>query len=186
MDVYPPGAATSFNVTVALSPCRFGTVHVSPFITAPLTTSVQVPDVTGETVSAAATSLAQVGLTLGTELKRCSASTPRDIVISTSPSAGTPIEQGTFIDLLVSSGPCPVKVPDVIGETLQAASASLTSMQLKPVPVTRCPAGEVTTSTVTSQSPLPTTLVHAGTAVTITFCAPQGNSGTTGTVHLRP
>jgi serine/threonine-protein kinase len=139
-----------------------------------------VPNVVDMPAINAAATLAKYGLSPGQQSSACSPSTFSGNVASTSPLAGTLVMQGTTVNLTISSGQCPVKVPDVIGLNLQMASASLTSMQLNPVPVTSCPVGDVQTSTVTSQNPLPATPVRPGSPVTITFCAPQGNSGTTG------
>ena len=44
--------------------------------------------------------------------------------------AGTEVQVGSAVTLLVSSGPAPVRVPDVIGQTLEAAEATLTNAGL--------------------------------------------------------
>jgi eukaryotic-like serine/threonine-protein kinase len=144
-------------------------------------------DVTDTSPITAAQTLGQYGLVTGTQTSACS-TTSVGLVSATSPPQGTLVSQNQVVNLTISSGPCPVKVPDVIGQTLQQARQTLTGASLDPVPVMSCPVGEVTTSTVTSQNPSFTVSVKPGSPVTIVFCGPAGPSGTSGTsgaAHLQ-
>jgi beta-lactam-binding protein with PASTA domain/tRNA A-37 threonylcarbamoyl transferase component Bud32 len=76
---------------------------------------LRVPDTTGMSAVDAKKALVDVGLTIGAEESTPSATVPKDAVISTTPSAGTSVDKGSPVDLLVSSGPEMVKVPDVVG-----------------------------------------------------------------------
>jgi len=76
---------------------------------------LRVPETTGMSVVEAKKALVDVGLTIGAEESTPSATVPKDAVISTTPSAGTSVDKGSPVDLLVSSGPEMVKVPDVVG-----------------------------------------------------------------------
>lgn len=76
---------------------------------------LQVPDTTGMTVVEAKKALIEAGLTIGNEDLRPDPAVPKDAVISTDPSAGTPATKGQKVDLVVSSGPEVVPVPSVVG-----------------------------------------------------------------------
>ena len=73
--------------------------------------------------------LSEAGLTtkVKTEPSKTVAS---GVVIGTEPPAETELQEGSSVTLLVSSGPAPVRVPDVTGETLEAAEATLTNAEL--------------------------------------------------------
>ncbi len=58
-------------------------------------------------------------------------------MIGTEPPAETEVQEGRVITLLVSSGPAPVHVPDVTGQTLEAAEATLTNAELSVGTVTK-------------------------------------------------
>ena len=138
------------------------------------------PTVIDSPALAAATTLGQYGLNATTQRSACSNSTSADLVAQTVPAPGTSVSAGTAVTLTISTGPCPVKVPNVQTLTLAQATSSLSSVGLHAVPSTSCPPGDVTTTTVTSQNPVFGTSVPPGSPVQLTFCGPQGNSGTTG------
>ncbi len=52
---------------------------------------------------------------------------PVDVVIDTDPGGGAKLARDSSITLLVSDGPAPVPVPDVTGQTFDAASQQLTA-----------------------------------------------------------
>ena len=62
---------------------------------------------------------------------QASATVPSGRVIATEPSANTELQVGSPVKLIVSSGPEPVHVPDVTGQSLSAAEATLTNAGLK-------------------------------------------------------
>jgi eukaryotic-like serine/threonine-protein kinase len=83
-------------------------------------------------------------------------------VIGTQPLAETEVREGAVVTLLVSSGPAPVRVPDMMGETLEAAEDTLSNAELKRGTVTKRVSVTATPGTVLSQSPAPNTQVDAG------------------------
>jgi beta-lactam-binding protein with PASTA domain len=98
--------------------------------TGPKQVNVKVPDVVGQTSSAAIQQLATVNLT-ATPVDTYSPTVPTGKVVAQAPAAGTSVASGTPVALLVSLGPDPsatttVKVPDVVGSSLDAASKTLT------------------------------------------------------------
>ena len=74
------------------------------------TTTVTVPDVTGQSQSAATDALTTAGLG-ATTAEAFSASVTKGYVIAQDPSAGAKVEQGAKIGLLVSLGPAPRPSP---------------------------------------------------------------------------
>ncbi len=86
-------------------------------------------------------------------------------VISTEPSAGTEVQVGSTITLIVSSGPAPVHVPDVLGQSQSAAEATLTNAELATGTVTERVSSTQQPGTVLAQSPSTGSSVHAGEKV---------------------
>jgi hypothetical protein len=74
-------------------------------------TTVAVPNVVGQTQSAAGTALTNASLTLGSVTTAFSSTVPSGSVISQNPSAGTQAVVGSAVELLVSSGPQPTSNP---------------------------------------------------------------------------
>ncbi len=109
--------------------------------------SAPVPDVEGESASAALHKLRKAGFK-PTTTSQASSTVPSGKVIGTDPPAGTEKQLGSPVSVLVSSGPAPVKVPDVKGQTLSEAEATLTNAGLnlarspnrrpRPRPPVRC------------------------------------------------
>jgi serine/threonine-protein kinase len=140
-----------------------------------------VPNVSNDPSATAGSTLAKYGLTVGSNTSQCSASVASGNVISTSPNAGTSVVAQTPINLLVSSGACPVSVPNLLGDSVSQANEALAMVQLVGSYNT-CPSGEDLT-TVQSQSPLEFTMVQPGSMVTATFgCAPGPPPTTTTTL----
>ncbi len=69
--------------------------------------SVTVPNVIGRTRGAAEGMLKSAGLVVGAVKTKHSHEVPADGISSTDPDAGTPVSQGTSVDLELSSGPEP-------------------------------------------------------------------------------
>ncbi|HTU79446.1 MAG TPA: Stk1 family PASTA domain-containing Ser/Thr kinase [Solirubrobacteraceae bacterium] len=89
-------------------------------------------------------------------------------VIGTEPAAGEEVKQGRVITLIVSSGPAPVRVPDVVGESQEAAEAALKSAELTLGTVRPRVTGTRSPGTVLLQSPAAGGSVHVGEAVDLT------------------
>ena len=128
---------------------------------------VAVPNVVGLTQAAAGTSLTTATLTTGAVTQATSATVPAGNVISQSPVAATLVAPGTAVALVVSSGPPPVPVPNVVGLTQSAASTALTAATLTTGAVTQATSPTVPAGSVISQNPVAGTLVAPGTAVTL-------------------
>jgi beta-lactam-binding protein with PASTA domain/serine/threonine protein kinase len=90
-------------------------------------------------------------------------------VIATAPSAETEVQEGSVITLLVSSGPAPVHVPDVVGSTLEAAEATLTNAELEVGTVTKRVSSTQPAGTVLAQLPTSGQSLRAGEKVNLTI-----------------
>ncbi len=73
--------------------------------------AVAAPDVVGMTEANARAAIAAAGLTVGTVTQTASATVPAGSVVSQNPAAGTSLQPGATVDLVVSSGP-PLVTPD--------------------------------------------------------------------------
>jgi serine/threonine-protein kinase len=102
-----------------------------------------------------------------TTKRQPSTTVPAGRVISTEPSAGTEVQVGSTIMLIVSSGPAPVRVPDVLGQSQSAAEATLTNAELVLGDVTQRVSSTQQPGTVLAQSPRTGTSVHAGDRVSL-------------------
>lgn len=131
-------------------------------------TMVEVPQVADMTVADAKVQLEAVGLVVGTTTEAHSPSYAAGLIISTTPTLGTKLIQGSKVNLLVSDGK--IEIPDLKGKTVTDANNLLSTLSITPTVQadTTCAKGEQ--PTVKSQSPNPG-VVAQGTAVTITYCA---------------
>ncbi|GHE09670.1 Stk1 family PASTA domain-containing Ser/Thr kinase [Klenkia taihuensis] len=91
----------------------------------PTTASVQVPNLVGQTQAAAATALQQAGLAAGPVTTQASSDVAEGSVISSDPAAGTTVDEGTEVALVVSAGPDTVAIPNVVGLTEDEARSNL-------------------------------------------------------------
>ncbi|MBP9002407.1 MAG: PASTA domain-containing protein [Candidatus Hydrogenedentes bacterium] len=127
---------------------------------------VNVPSLAGMTESAAALMVTASDLYLNRVSRQCNDTVPAGRVISQSPGAGSLVVPGASVDLVVSSGVCPV-VPDVRGLPRDAAMNSLEAAGLVTGIMAQQCDDTVPAGTVISQSPVSGTSVTAGAAVNL-------------------
>ncbi|MGH8547581.1 MAG: putative Ig domain-containing protein [Methylococcales bacterium] len=126
---------------------------------------IAAPNVVGLSQNAAQAALLAANLTAGTVSTASSNSVPAGNVISQNPPAGTAVVQGTSVDLVVSSGPARVAIPNVVGLSQGAAQSALLAAQLTVGTITTLSSNSVPAGQVISQNPPAGMLVTAGTAV---------------------
>jgi serine/threonine-protein kinase len=135
--------------------------------------SESLPDVKGMTSAQAVKRLERAGLKPTTQ-SQSSATVPAGKVIATEPSAGTPLQAGSLVAVLVSSGPAEVQIPAVAGQSEAEAKASLRAAGLEPGSVTKAEAPGSEAGTVLAQSPAAGGSAPRGTPVNLTVArAPQ-------------
>lgn len=127
------------------------------------------PELAGGTLEEAETGLGAAGMILGTVTEQFDETAPAGTVLSQNPGAGTRVPRQTPVNLVVSKGPQPIPVPNVVGREEDDAVDSIAAAGLE-ADVAReevfdrnIPAGAVV-----SQSPSSGTLTRGGT-VTLTI-----------------
>lgn len=134
-----------------------------------------VPDVVGQTASAAVADLTAAKFT--SALTQAFSDKKTGIVIRQEPAAGASPNEGSKVTLTVSKGRKPVAVPDVVGTTSSEATATLRAAGLEanlvPVPSDQAP------GTVLAQSPAAG--AKAGTGAKVRLNVAQAVGGTTAT-----
>lgn len=126
---------------------------------------VPAPNVVGLTQATAESAITGAGFTVGTLTSAYSETVPSGNVISQNPTAGTSLLPGASISLVISDGPAPVTVPDVVGATQAAAESALGSAGLATGVVTTQFDISVPAGSVISQAPSAGTLVSSGSTV---------------------
>jgi beta-lactam-binding protein with PASTA domain/predicted Ser/Thr protein kinase len=140
--------------------------HVSIVVSAgPASSSLT--NVAGLTVAKAESELHKAGLKTTTKSEP-SKTVEAGRVIGTEPPAETEVQEGHLVTLLVSSGPAPVRIPDVVGQTLEAAEATLTNAELALGTVSKRVSSTQAPGTVVAQSPAGGATAHSGNTVNLT------------------
>ncbi len=130
--------------------------------------NVVVPDVAGQTQSAAGDALVAVGLSTGTLTEQCSNTVAAGLVVSQNPAKDQLAPYGTAVTLVLSTGLCNVAVPNVTGLAQEAAGTVLTGVGLAVGGVTAQCSNTVAAGSVISQDPPADQLIPYGTAVALT------------------
>jgi serine/threonine-protein kinase len=126
---------------------------------------VSVPQVVGLTLKSAQGRLQKVGLE-STQREENSTTVEKGRVISVSPGEGEKVDKGSGVNLVVSSGPEQVDVPDVTGKQFDEAQSTLQAAGFK---VTRTDKeSDKDAGTVLSQNPKGGTQADAGATVALT------------------
>jgi len=127
-----------------------------------------VPSVVGMAEAAAETTLVDATLTVGLVSTRSSGTVAAGDVISQNPVADTEVAPGSPIDLIISSGPAPTVVPDVVGFLETAAASTLVAADLAPGFITRANSTTVPKGSVIDQTPGAGAAVVTGSSVDLT------------------
>jgi hypothetical protein len=131
------------------------------------TAQISVPHVVGDTQAVATTAITAAGLTLGSVTQTSSATVASGSVISQTPAAGAGAANGASVALVVSSGPPPAAVPNVVGDTQAAATTAITGAGLKLGTLTQGSSATVPAGEVISENPSAGTSVSGGSAVAL-------------------
>ncbi|MEO0617227.1 MAG: PASTA domain-containing protein, partial [Pseudomonadota bacterium] len=128
--------------------------------------TVAAPDVVGQSLSAAGTTLDAAGLVTGSVSQQPSQTVAAGDVISQIPAAGTIVIVGTDVDLVVSNGPPPmVVVPDVSGQAQAQAEAAIVGANLVVGTITDQNDDTIPAGSIVSQNPTGGVSVVEGSAV---------------------
>jgi beta-lactam-binding protein with PASTA domain len=129
--------------------------------------SAALQSVEGLTAAAAINRLRAAGFK-PTRKDQPSAKVAQGKVIGSEPPAGTELQEGSPVAVLVSSGPAQLRVPDVSGDSQSGAEAALTAVGLAVGTVTQQVSATQAAGSVLAQSPSAGTSVRTGSKVDLT------------------
>jgi beta-lactam-binding protein with PASTA domain/predicted Ser/Thr protein kinase len=89
-----------------------------------------VPNLVGVSRAEAGKLLAERNLVVGAVKSKYSETVDKGLVISSSPKDGKSVRRDTAVDLVVSKGPKPIPVPNLVGDNVEDARATLESLGL--------------------------------------------------------
>lgn len=124
-----------------------------------------VPAVVGLPRAQAESEITSATLVVGPVTELYDSVVPAGAVVSQEPTAGVSVPEGTSVSLLLSKGPQPIPVPNVVGAAEADAAAALQAAGFTAAPTPQDNAAPK--GTIISQTPVAGTLVPPGTAVTI-------------------
>lgn len=125
-----------------------------------------IPRVVGLARDAAIAVLRDSGLEVGQVSERTSPDA-RGTVLGTDPGPGQVVAQGSAINIVTSSGPAQLSVPDVVGQPLTRVRALIEQLGLAIGETTYDSLSTSSSGVILSQSPAPGTLVSPGSAITL-------------------
>lgn len=163
-DSVPAGSVISQNPTAG--------TEVAPGTAVALVLSsgpelVGVPNVVGSTESQALAAITGAGLNVAGITAVNSATAPAGNVISQNPAAGSNVAPGSNVDLVVSTGPQAVVVPNLVGNTEVDAGNALTAAGLTLGTTTTASSNTVPAGSVISQDPAAGAQAAPGSAVNL-------------------
>jgi beta-lactam-binding protein with PASTA domain len=169
-------AAVAAGTVVSQSPLGGASVPAgSPvnIVVSSCPASVRVPNVVDKRIEGrfgAFSEIKRKGLVVGTVTYESSDTVKKNHVISESPAAHTTVAKGSAVNLVVSSGPAAVKVPEVVDRWVEGPSGAIAEIKRKGLvvgTVTYESSDTVKKNHVISESPAPGTLVNVGSTVNI-------------------
>jgi serine/threonine-protein kinase len=131
----------------------------------------RVPDVVGMAADNADELLSARKLRFVVKGRQTHASAPAGSVIEQNPLAQSRIEPGDEVAVVLSTGPERLKVPDVVGKSLEEAQHALEALGLHAGSVLEVDAGEP--GKVTAVSPQPGTEIERGASVSLAVARPK-------------
>jgi len=139
---------------------------------------IRLPYLAGVTVRQASLSLADAGLVAGDVQWSYSDSLPRDIVIATTPEAGSLVPKGSRVQLLVNQGgnQDTVAMPNLVGTQLTHARDLLEKLGLELGVVIRQQATDLLPGTILEQSEPTGAMVHRGGVIDLVVADEEGDA----------
>jgi beta-lactam-binding protein with PASTA domain/predicted Ser/Thr protein kinase len=128
----------------------------------------QVPNVGGESQTAATADLTRAGFNVNAKTQPSSTVAVGN-VISQSPAGGAKAAQGSTVTIVVATAPATVTVPSVKGDPVSGAVSALTAAGLKVAQTTQNVGQAARDGIVIAQSPGPNSTARKGSTVTITI-----------------
>src|SRR5262249_33504365 len=135
-DLTANSTTVNIGLVAATTPVAGTTLPANGQVTLVISLGTTVPILTGRLVGDANTGgtavnqIVEAGLVLATITFQTRTTVPAGIVIAQDPAAAAQVNPGTAVNLVVSSGPPPVTVPNVVGLAQAAASTAITNAGL--------------------------------------------------------
>ena len=129
---------------------------------------VRIPAVFGDGANQACTVLVSVGLVCGPDEMVSSDDVPLHDVVASDPGAGRVVARGAEISLVVSGDDASVLAPNVVGETVEAATSTLGALGLTAPTTCGVASAPGQDGVVVAQDPASGLAVAEGSTVTIT------------------
>jgi beta-lactam-binding protein with PASTA domain len=173
-------ATVASGDVISQSPTAATGVNIGSAVNLVLSTGpakVAVPNVVGSTQAAATSAITTAGLVLGTVTTASSSTVASGSVISESPAAGTSVNVGSAVNVVISSGPAQVSVPNVVGDTQASATSAITGVGLVVGTVTTASSTTVASGDVISESPAAGAGVNIGSAVNLVISTGASSTG---------
>jgi serine/threonine-protein kinase len=149
---------------------------------------VTVPDVTGQSTSAATSALSNAGLRTSVTEEQSTAQQP-DTVLRQDPAGGSKVAKGTTVTIVVAKAPAQVTVPSVVGQDQASAEQRLGAAGFNVSTQTRPVTDPAQDGMVVAQRPGGGTRADKGSTVTIVVgqaTTPTTPGGTPGVVTPTP
>jgi serine/threonine-protein kinase len=169
----PDRSTMIIGILAAVALLGLGLILLFRLLGSGSSTSVEIPDLRGSTVEEARAALEARELRTTTE-NVTDAEIPVGLVAGTDPAAGTDVERGTEVTILVSAGAANVDVPRVIDLTEAEARTEIEAAGLEVGDVSTEASTTIAPGTVISQSPPPGERVARGTDVDLVVSAGSG------------
>uniref|UniRef100_UPI00300CCEE2 PASTA domain-containing protein n=1 Tax=Stomatohabitans albus TaxID=3110766 RepID=UPI00300CCEE2 len=131
------------------------------------TQQVEVPDIAGKSFQDAQTLLLEQQLQPALGESKSSDTIEANHVISTDPLAGTKVDRGSNVTMILSSGPDTVPIPALSRMTRAQAEEILKQLDLKVGNVTREPDPKIARGLIVSSQPAAGTSVKRGTSINL-------------------
>ncbi|HFU4488938.1 TPA: Stk1 family PASTA domain-containing Ser/Thr kinase [Streptococcus suis] len=128
--------------------------------------TVQVPDVTGQTLEVAKEKIETAGLLVGNVTSEASTEIPEGSVIRTNPAAKSSKREGSTVDIVVAVEEA-INIPDLVGKDAETAQAELENLGFEVV-LKEDYSDTVSAGKVIKTSPNANTSHQKGTTVTVT------------------
>lgn len=130
-------------------------------------TTVLMPDLVGQTVTEASTSLNARGLGVHVVGSRPQPGKAAGVIVSQEPIAGTPVKPNQMARVVINSGEKKESTPKVLGASLRVAQISILRAGRNVGDVSRIHLGQEGASEVVCQAPMPDEVMSSGDSVHI-------------------
>ncbi|MDQ1295468.1 MAG: eukaryotic-like serine/threonine-protein kinase, partial [Actinomycetota bacterium] len=147
--------------------------------------TVTVPSVQGRTVDEVTETLRKAHLVAGENSEQYHDTVPEGSVVSSDPIAGRKVDNGTTVNLVLSQGPRPVTVPNVVGSTEDQAVQALTGKGLSGKVGERRQDPALPPGQVISQTPGAGQSMARGGSVTLVVSAGPAQVGVPDVMHKK-